>query len=175
MHYINHQQSSFPDHAMALILISTPDCSPPPTTTTTRDVPAPEIKDFKYTHRFDHGSLTIRVAADRQEYEQSNNLLFKAFEEMTSRRARVKQKLIRLRAAVSGMPYRPKSVRLVGFYKPARAADGPEAIVGTVEVWFDVVESFVTPGVPKGASYVCNLTVKEDMRRKCSVFIAERK
>ncbi|KAK1274061.1 hypothetical protein QJS04_geneDACA013275 [Acorus gramineus] len=159
MHYINHQQSSFFHHAMALIL----DYAPPPTTTT-RDVPAPEIKNFKYTHQFDHGSLTVRAVAGHQEKEQSNKLLLEAFEEMTSRRARLKQKLIRLRAAVSGTYYRPNSVTLVGFYKASGAADGQEAIVGTVEVWFDVVESFVTPDVPNGATYVCNLTVRGDMR-----------
>ncbi|KAK1309966.1 hypothetical protein QJS10_CPA08g01657 [Acorus calamus] len=82
---------------MALILNFPHDYS-----TTTRDIPAPGIKEFQYTHRFDHGSLTVRPVAVRQEYEQSNKLLFKAFEEMTSRRARAKQKLIRLWAAVSG-------------------------------------------------------------------------
>lgn len=77
----------------------------------------------------------------------------------------VKQYLIERRSVM------PHAVTLIGFYR-GRAGDEEEAeeevLAGTVEVSFDkrgFSASPPTPTPPGNSPYICNMTVKEQLRR----------
>lgn len=81
----------------------------------------------------------------------------------------VKQYLVERRAAM------PHAVTLVGFYRRKQDVNGDEKeeeekeeMAGTVEVCFDkrgANASPPTPTPPKNSPYICNMTVKEPLRR----------
>lgn len=72
----------------------------------------------------------------------------------------VKQYLIERRSAM------PHAATLIGFYRRNDAEEGE--LAGTVEVCFDkrgANASPPTPTPPKNAPYICNMTVRENLRR----------
>lgn len=82
----------------------------------------------------------------------------------------VKQYLIERRALM------PHAATLIGFYRE-RKEDGDEEeeeqLAGTVEVCFDkkgANASPPTPTPPKNSPYICNMTVKEPLRRLVFLF-----
>ena len=74
----------------------------------------------------------------------------------------VKQYLIERRALM------PHTATLVGFYKGVDGEEEEEQLAGTVEVSFNkrgANASPPTPTPPKDSPYICNMTVREPLRR----------
>ena len=72
----------------------------------------------------------------------------------------VKQYLIERRSVM------PHAVTLIGFYKDSE--EDEDELAGTVEVCFDkrgANASPPSPTPPKNSAYICNMTVKEPLRR----------
>ncbi|WCJ21699.1 Acyl-CoA N-acyltransferases (NAT) superfamily protein [Euphorbia peplus] len=134
------------------------------------------LQNFKYYHQLDNGSLCIRVMRS-QEIDVTVKLLAESFAEsmflpggyVALLRFLVKQYLMERR---SMMPY---AVTLVGFYV-RNDENGEEdeeeregELAGTVEVCFDkrgANASPPTPVPPMNSPYICNMTVKDSLRRK---------
>lgn len=71
----------------------------------------------------------------------------------------VKQYMIERRALM------PNTATLIGFY---RGEDGEEELAGTVELSFNKKGSNAnppSPSPPKDSPYICNMTVKKQLRR----------
>lgn len=67
----------------------------------------------------------------------------------------------------------PHAATLIGFYKGKDEDEQkPEQLAGTVEVCFDkrgANASPPTPTPPKNSPYICNMTVKKELRRYVSL------
>ncbi|XP_065860983.1 GCN5-related N-acetyltransferase 5, chloroplastic isoform X2 [Euphorbia lathyris] len=131
------------------------------------------LQNFKYDQQLDTGSLSIRVMRS-EEIDVTVKLLAESFAEsmflpvgyVSLLRFLVKQYLIERRGM---MPY---AVTLVGFYRGKDEENGNEeedgGLAGTVEVCFDkrgANASPPTPTPPKNSPYICNMTVKDSLRR----------
>ncbi|CAH2033771.1 unnamed protein product [Thlaspi arvense] len=131
------------------------------------------LEGFAYFQELKSGSMWVRVMRP-EEMDSTVSLLAESFGEsmllpsgyQSVLRFLVKQYLIERREVL------PHAVTLVGFYrkKTDSCSDGEEAeMAGTVEVCFDkrgANASPPSPTPPKESPYVCNMTVKEDLRRR---------
>ncbi|VVA92325.1 unnamed protein product [Arabis nemorensis] len=131
------------------------------------------LEGFAYFQELESGSMWVRVMRS-EEMDSTVNLLAESFGEsmllpsgyQSVLRFLVKQYLIERREVL------PYAVTLVGFYKKRTdsCSDGEEAeMAGTVEVCLDkrgANASPPSPTPPKESPYVCNMTVKEDLRRR---------
>ncbi|KAF2302473.1 hypothetical protein GH714_036487 [Hevea brasiliensis] len=135
------------------------------------------LQNFRYYQELETGSMWVRVMRP-EEMDITVKLLAESFAEsmllpmgyVSLLMFLVKQYLIERRAVM------PHAVTLVGFYKGKQESNGDgeeeeqgEELAGTVEVCFDkrgANASPPTPTPPKNSPYVCNMTVKEPLRRR---------
>ncbi|KAG2303726.1 hypothetical protein Bca4012_062480 [Brassica carinata] len=133
------------------------------------------LEGFAYFQELESGSMWVRVMR-QDEMDSTVSLLAESFGEsmmlpsgyQSVLRFLVKQYLIERREVL------PHAVTLVGFFrrKTDSSSDGEEEVVemaGTVEVCLDkrgANASPPSPTPPKESPYVCNMTVKEDLRRR---------
>ncbi|CAN8291768.1 unnamed protein product [Cochlearia groenlandica] len=134
------------------------------------------LEGFAYFQELESGSMWVRVMRS-EEMDSTVKLLAESFGEsmvlpsgyQSVLRFLVKQYLIERREVL------PHAVTLVGFYrkKTDSGSDGEEGeeaeMAGTVEVSLDkrgANASPPSPNPPKESPYVCNMTVKEDLRRR---------
>ncbi|GAV91302.1 Acetyltransf_1 domain-containing protein [Cephalotus follicularis] len=129
------------------------------------------LEEFTYNHDFPYGSLFIRVMRP-QEVDVTVKLLSESFAESmllpmgyeSFLRFLVKQYLIERRCVI------PHAVTLLGFYRgKGEIKEEDEELAGTVEICFDkrgAIASPPTPTPPKNSPYICNMTVKKELRRK---------
>lgn len=126
------------------------------------------LEGFAYDRELRSGSLRVRVMR-AEEMDETVGLLAESFAEsmllpggyVSLLRFLVKQYLIERRGVM------PHAATLVGFYKGA--GEGEEELAGTVEVCFDkrgTNASPPTPTPPRNSPYICNMTVKEQLRRR---------
>lgn len=130
------------------------------------------LEGFAYFQELESGSMWVRVMRP-EEMDSTVHLLAESFGEsmllpsgyQSVLRFLVKQYLIERREVL------PHAVTLVGFFrkKTDGGSDGEEAeMAGTVEVCLDkrgANASPPSPTPPKESPYICNMTVKEDLRR----------
>ncbi|KAJ0257723.1 Acyl-CoA N-acyltransferase [Hirschfeldia incana] len=131
------------------------------------------LEGFAYFQELESGTMWVRVMR-QEEMDSTVSLLAESFGEsmmlpsgyQSVLRFLVKQYLIERREVL------PHAVTLVGFFR-RKASDGDEEEVvemaGTVEVCLDkrgANASPPSPTPPKESPYVCNMTVKEDLRRR---------
>ncbi|RZC61728.1 hypothetical protein C5167_023474 [Papaver somniferum] len=126
------------------------------------------LKNYGYVHEFEHGSLFVKVM-EEDEMDITIGLLAESFAESMMLPLRyvnvlgflIKQYMIERRGLM------PNTAFLVGFY---RGKDGEEEeLAGTVEVSFNKKGSNTnppSPTPPKDSPYICNMTVKKQLRRK---------
>ncbi|XP_022151238.1 uncharacterized protein LOC111019212 [Momordica charantia] len=129
------------------------------------------LGDFRYFQELESGSLSVRVMRD-DELDATVGLLAESFAEsmlwpsgyISLLRFLVKQYLTERRALM------PHAATLIGFYKGKDEDEQkPEQLAGTVEVFFDkrgANASPPTPTPPKNSPYICNMTVKKELRRR---------
>ncbi|KAG8663309.1 uncharacterized protein LOC110610376 [Manihot esculenta] len=135
------------------------------------------LQNFRYYQELETGSMWVRVMR-LEEMDITVKLLAESFAEsmllpvgyVSLLRFLVKQYLVERRAAM------PHAVTLVGFYRRKQDVNGDEKeeeekeeMAGTVEVCFDkrgANASPPTPTPPKNSPYICNMTVKEPLRRR---------
>ncbi|KAM0881345.1 hypothetical protein ACQ4PT_033024 [Festuca glaucescens] len=143
------------------------------------------LADFRYAHSFPHGSLTVRALTpeDDAEADALVRLLASSFSEdvrwaPAQRYAQLLAFVIR-RYLHERRGLAPHAAVLVGFYKPAAAAEGGKEGEGddaedegemacTAEVSLDAVGAPgapPTPTPPLDFPYICNMTVKTSFRR----------
>uniref|UniRef100_A0A7N0ZYU1 N-acetyltransferase domain-containing protein n=1 Tax=Kalanchoe fedtschenkoi TaxID=63787 RepID=A0A7N0ZYU1_KALFE len=126
------------------------------------------IQNFSYHRELPHGSMWVR-AMKPGEMNAISGLLAESFADsmmlssayVTLLRFLVKQYLSERAGLV------PHTATLIGFYKDRDAEVGE--LAGTVEVSFDERGANVsppTPPAPKDSPYICNMTVKKQMRRR---------
>lgn len=125
------------------------------------------LKNYGYVHEFEHGSLFVKVM-EEDEMDITIGLLAESFAESMMLPLRyvnvlgflIKQYMIERRGLM------PNTAFLVGFY---RGKDGEEEeLAGTVEVSFNKKGSNTnppSPTPPKDSPYICNMTVKKQLRR----------
>eukprot|EP00262_Sarcandra_glabra_P010148 TRINITY_DN25071_c0_g1_i1.p1 TRINITY_DN25071_c0_g1~~TRINITY_DN25071_c0_g1_i1.p1 ORF type:complete len:311 (-),score=31.28 TRINITY_DN25071_c0_g1_i1:64-996(-) len=132
------------------------------------------LQNFEFLHKFDHGSLRIRMMG-MDEVDATVAVLAESFAESMGLPMQsmglpmryvsllgflVKQYMLERQEVM------PHAVTLVGFY---REEGGDEVLAGTVEISFDAKGANAappTPLPPKGCPYICNMTVKKGLRRK---------
>lgn len=130
------------------------------------------LENFRYFQELKSGLLYIRLM-QHEEIDMTVSLLAESFAEsmlMPSGYTRlleflVKQYLIERRALM------PHSATLLGFFKEDEEED--LQLAGTVEVSFNkrgANSSPPSPAPPKNSPYICNMTVKEPLRRLSSKF-----
>ncbi|KAL0814326.1 hypothetical protein Bca101_070769 [Brassica carinata] len=135
------------------------------------------LEGFAYFQELESGTMWVRVMR-QGEMDSTVSLLAESFGEsmmlpsgyQSVLRFLVKQYLIERREVL------PHAVTLVGFFRrktDSGSGDGEEEVVdemaGTVEVCLDkrgANASPPSPTPPKESPYVCNMTVKEDLRRR---------
>ncbi|KAF8086760.1 hypothetical protein N665_0613s0028 [Sinapis alba] len=133
------------------------------------------LEGFAYFQELESGSMWVRVMR-QDEMDSTVKLLAESFGEsmmlpsgyQSVLRFLVKQYLIERREVL------PHAVTLVGFFrrKTDSLSDREEEVAemaGTVEVCLDkrgANASPPSPTPPKESPYVCNMTVKEDLRRR---------
>ncbi|KDP21312.1 hypothetical protein JCGZ_21783 [Jatropha curcas] len=132
------------------------------------------LQKFRYFQELESGFIWVRVMR-QEEMDMTVKLLAESFAEsmllpvgyVSLLRFLVKQYLIERRAAL------PHAVTLVGFYRGKGEGNGEEEMeeefAGTVEVCFNkkgANDSPPTPTPPKNSPYICNMTVKESLRRR---------
>ncbi|CAH8312976.1 unnamed protein product [Eruca vesicaria subsp. sativa] len=133
------------------------------------------LEGFAYFQELESGSMWVRVMR-KDEMDSTVNLLAESFGEsmmlpsgyQSVLRFLVKQYLIERREVL------PHAVTLVGFFrkKTDQGEEEDEEVVemaGTVEVCLDkrgANASPPSPTPPKESPYVCNMTVKENLRRR---------
>ncbi|KAG6601367.1 hypothetical protein SDJN02_06193 [Cucurbita argyrosperma subsp. argyrosperma] len=129
------------------------------------------LGDFEYFQELESGSMWVRVMRDC-ELDATVGLLAESFAEsmfwpsgyISLLRFLVKQYLIERRALM------PHAATLIGFYKGKNGEEEEaEELAGTVEVSFDkrgANASPPTPTPPKDSPYICNMTVKKELRRR---------
>ncbi|XP_010477723.1 PREDICTED: uncharacterized protein LOC104756775 [Camelina sativa] len=131
------------------------------------------LEGFAYFQELESGTMWVRVMRS-DEMDSTVHLLAESFGEsmllpsgyQSVLRFLVKQYLIERREVL------PHAVTLVGFFrkKTDGCSDGEEAeMAGTVEVCLDkrgANASPPSPTPPKESPYICNMTVKEDLRRR---------
>ncbi|XP_030448159.1 uncharacterized protein LOC115670898 [Syzygium oleosum] len=126
------------------------------------------LEGFAYDRELGSGSLRVRVMR-AEEMDETVRVLAESFAEsmllpggyVSLVRFLVKQYLIERRSAM------PHVATLVGFYRGGE--DGEEELAGTVEVCFNKRGSNAsppTPTPPRNSPYICNMTVKEQLRRR---------
>ncbi|KAF8039950.1 hypothetical protein BT93_B2231 [Corymbia citriodora subsp. variegata] len=126
------------------------------------------LESFAYDRELRSGSLRVRVMR-AEEMDETVWLLAESFAEsmllpggyVSLLRFLVKQYMIERRSVM------PHAATLVGFYKGGE--EGEEELAGTVEVCFDkrgLNASPPTPTPPRNSPYICNMTVKEQLRRR---------
>ncbi|XP_031402428.1 LOW QUALITY PROTEIN: uncharacterized protein LOC116211999 [Punica granatum] len=167
--------------------------SPPPPSTATADTSVPFLDDpfrplkfltndefeklkflesYSYFQELKSGHLTVRVMR-AEEMDETVKLLAESFADsmllppgyVPLLRFLVKKYLIERRSVM------PHAVTLIGFYRERTDEDEEEGeeLAGTVEVCFDKRGSNASPPSPtppKNSPYICNMTVKEQLRRK---------
>lgn len=131
------------------------------------------LEGFAYFQELESGSMWVRVMRP-EEMDSTVHLLAESFGEsmllpsgyQSVLRFLVKQYLIERREVL------PHAVTLVGFFrkKTDEGSDDVEEaeMAGTVEVCLDkrgANASPPSPTPPKESPYICNMTVKEDLRR----------
>ncbi|XP_042490497.1 uncharacterized protein LOC122070424 isoform X2 [Macadamia integrifolia] len=125
------------------------------------------IHNFRYSHEVVSGSLLVRVMG-AEEMDVTVGLLSESFAESMSLPSGyvrflaflVNQYMTERRALM------PHTATLVGYY---REEGGEEELAGTVEVSFNkrgANASPPTPTPPKDCPYICNMTVKKQLRRR---------
>ncbi|KAF5746631.1 hypothetical protein HS088_TW06G00802 [Tripterygium wilfordii] len=125
------------------------------------------LENFSYFQELTTGSMCVRVMMP-DEIDDTVGLLAESFAESMLMPAGyvsllkffVKQYLIERRAVM------PHAVTLLGFY---RGEEEEEELAGTVEICFNKMganTSPPTPTSPKNSPYVCNMTVKQQLRRR---------
>ncbi|XP_034699520.1 uncharacterized protein LOC117924897 [Vitis riparia] len=128
------------------------------------------LENFRYSHEFEFGSMWVRVMR-AEEIDITANLLAESFAVslllpiayVKLLAYLVKQYLIEKRALM------PHTATLVGFYKGVDGGEEEEQLAGTVEVSFNkrgANASPPTPTPPKNSPYICNMTVREPLRRR---------
>ncbi|XP_062110241.1 GCN5-related N-acetyltransferase 5, chloroplastic [Humulus lupulus] len=136
------------------------------------------LEGFSYSLELESGILWVRVMR-AEEMDMTIALLAESFAESmvlptaydTLLRFFIKQYLIERRALM------PHAVTLVGFFRKKKQDNAgeedeeeeAEELAGTVEVSFDkrgANTSPPTPTPPKNAPYICNMTVKHQLRRR---------
>ncbi|XP_010498923.1 PREDICTED: uncharacterized protein LOC104776529 [Camelina sativa] len=131
------------------------------------------LEGFAYFQELESGTMWVRVMRS-DEMDSTVHLLAESFGEsmllpsgyQSVLRFLVKQYLIERREVL------PHAVTLVGFFRKKNdgCSDGEEAeMAGTVEVCLDkrgANASPPSPTPPKESPYICNMTVKEDLRRR---------
>uniref|UniRef100_A0A6M2E5Q9 N-acetyltransferase domain-containing protein n=1 Tax=Populus davidiana TaxID=266767 RepID=A0A6M2E5Q9_9ROSI len=134
------------------------------------------LQNFRYYQQLETGSICVRLMKP-EEMDITVKLLAESFVEsmllpvgyVSLLRYLVKQYLIERRAAM------PHAVTLIGFYKgkqemnTGEEKEDLEELAGTVEVCFDkrgANTSPPTPTSPKNAPYICNMAVKQSLRRR---------
>ncbi|KAL5552948.1 hypothetical protein UlMin_040349 [Ulmus minor] len=132
------------------------------------------LEDFSYFTKLESGLLWVR-AMRTEELDITVALLAESFAESmllpsaynSLLRFLVKQYLIERRALM------PHALTLVGFFRKWKEDDEEEEeaeqLAGTVEVCFDkrgANSSPPTPTPPKNSPYICNMTVKDTLRRR---------
>ncbi|KAL3511252.1 hypothetical protein ACH5RR_030653 [Cinchona calisaya] len=126
------------------------------------------LENFRYFQELKSGFLYIRMM-EQEEMDMTVSLLAESFAEsllMPKGYVRfleylVKQYLIERRTLM------PHTATLVGFYKEDEEED--LQLAGTVELCFNkkgANASPPTPTPPKNSPYICNMTVKESLRRR---------
>uniref|UniRef100_A0A1D1XYC9 Threonine--tRNA ligase n=1 Tax=Anthurium amnicola TaxID=1678845 RepID=A0A1D1XYC9_9ARAE len=125
------------------------------------------LDGFRYAYEFPHGSLEVRLMSP-EEVGATVKLLAESFADsmwIPSRYIRfleflVEQYVLQKRAQL------PHAATLVVYYQ---ARGGVEAqLAGTAEVSFNALGGNVSPPSPippRDAPYICNMTVKETLRR----------
>ena len=127
------------------------------------------LENFRYSHEFEFGSMWVRVMR-AEEIDITANLLAESFAVslllpiayVKLLAYLVKQYLIEKRALM------PHTATLVGFCKGVDGGEEEEQLAGTVEVSFNkrgANASPPTPTPPKNSPYICNMTVREPLRR----------
>lgn len=124
------------------------------------------LENFSYFQELTTGSMCVRVMMPEL-MDDTAGLLAESFAESMLIPAGyvyilkflVKQYLMERRSVI------PHAVTLIGFY---REGEEEEELAGTVEVCFNKMganTSPPTPTPPKNSPYVCNMTVKQQLRR----------
>ncbi|XP_047318727.1 uncharacterized protein LOC124922046 [Impatiens glandulifera] len=126
------------------------------------------LEEFEYLHELESGSLCVRVMRE-EEMEMAVALLSESFaESMLLPKAYVKllgflvKQYLMERGALM-----PHAATLVGFYRGKE--DDDFQLAGTVEVSFNKMganPSLPTPSPPKESPYVCNMSVKDSLRKR---------
>lgn len=125
------------------------------------------LDGFRYAHELPHGSLEVRVMA-LAELRTTIELLAASFSDalwIPARYVRVLEFLVE-QYVVQKRAQRPHAATLVVYYRERDAAEAHFA--GTVEVSFNAMGGNVSPPSPvppTDAPYICNMTVKETLRR----------
>ncbi|KNA24462.1 hypothetical protein SOVF_015650 [Spinacia oleracea] len=127
------------------------------------------LENFTYFCKLPSGYLYIRAMQDT-ELDMTVDLLAESFAEsmllpnmyMTVLGFLIKQYMIERRGLL------PHCVTLIGSFR-GEEGSGDEELAGTVEVSFDrrgANSSPPTPTPPKNSPYICNMTVKDRLRRR---------
>ncbi|XP_068639019.1 GCN5-related N-acetyltransferase 5, chloroplastic-like [Aristolochia californica] len=125
------------------------------------------LEQFSRQYKVTGGSLRIAVMR-AEEIDVTVQLLAESFAESMFVPVKyirflaflVKQYILERRALL------PHTATLIGFYQ---GEDGNEVLAGTVEISFDgkgANTSTPTPVPPRESPYICNMAVKQELRRK---------
>ncbi|KAF3792065.1 hypothetical protein EJ110_NYTH12449 [Nymphaea thermarum] len=125
------------------------------------------LENFLYVKELGHGLLQIRLMA-AEEIDKTVELLADSFAELSWAqftyypllKVVVSQHVMERRAVI------PHAATLVGFYG---TGNGEMELAGTVEISFDrrgANANPPTPTPPKGSPYLCNMSVRKELRRR---------
>ncbi|XP_043687184.1 uncharacterized protein LOC122638336 [Telopea speciosissima] len=125
------------------------------------------LHNFRYSQEFVSGSLLVRVMG-AEEIDVTVGLLSESFAESMSLPSGYVRFLAFLvnKYMIERRALMPHTATLIGFYK---GEGGEEELAGTVEVSFNnqgVNASPPSPTPPKDSPYICNMTVKKQLRRR---------
>ncbi|MQM23117.1 hypothetical protein Taro_056179 [Colocasia esculenta] len=130
------------------------------------------LESFRYVAQVQGGTLEVRPLESREDVDGAVRLLLMSFSDAwwnrTPRKVRL-QKFWVQQYVERKKGQRPHATTLVGFYRVDGEAVAEPQLACTAEVWFDergASDDPPEPVPPRGAPYICNMTVNDKLRRR---------